>query len=142
MNVERLLRLADFLEELPEGRFDIGQWRNGCGTAGCALGWACSIPEFEDAGLVLEGNIIGDLVPCFNGAGGCSAGASFFGITYQLSCWLFRSQSYSNSYMASVTQVVERIRELCGAPKKTLPALAGDLLTGAGHGVKERERVC
>ncbi len=67
MNAERLLRLADFLETLPEGRFDYSVWSRGCepgvqleivggacGTTGCALGWATAIPEFQELGLYLD----------------------------------------------------------------------------------------
>ncbi len=57
---DRLLLLADFLERLPDKRFDYGHWiGNGwkgdpglsCGTTACALGWATAIPEFQALGL-------------------------------------------------------------------------------------------
>lgn len=63
MNKERLLRLADFLEkEVPQQRFDmryiftndvysLEDLQHKCGTAACAMGWACVVPEFERDGL-------------------------------------------------------------------------------------------
>jgi hypothetical protein len=73
MNKIRLLILAKFLDTVPEHKFDLNSWRttsvgvslsfkNGavsnkqlanmdCGTAGCAVGWACAIPEFQAQGL-------------------------------------------------------------------------------------------
>lgn len=63
MNKERLLLLADFLEKLPEERFDYVSWVGhnwrgkqdlSCQTTACALGWAATIPEFRAAGLGLS----------------------------------------------------------------------------------------
>lgn len=65
----RLLLLASFLENLPEGRFNYGHWVGkdwqgkqdfSCGTTACALGWATAIPELADAGLIMvKGENIG-----------------------------------------------------------------------------------
>jgi hypothetical protein len=58
----RLLKLAEFLEQLPRKRFNFGDWvgpdwkgaKNlSCGTTACALGWATAIPEFRRLGLAL-----------------------------------------------------------------------------------------
>lgn len=60
MNKERLLILADFLDTVPEDRFDMRRWADAgfsdgkCGTRACALGWACTILEFQQLGLYLE----------------------------------------------------------------------------------------
>lgn len=58
MNAERLLKLASFLETVPEKGFKFVQWFRGdtcditdCGTIGCGLGWATAVPEFRDLGL-------------------------------------------------------------------------------------------
>lgn len=74
MNVERLAILAEFLTTVQEDKFDLKHWRiqnsepnenstyaeiaisdkqliKGCNTAACAMGWACTIPEFKKAGL-------------------------------------------------------------------------------------------
>lgn len=49
----RLLVLAEFLETVPDEKLSLSSWSEGdnCGTTGCALGWACMIPEFRAAGL-------------------------------------------------------------------------------------------
>jgi hypothetical protein len=59
----RLLKLATFLDELPENRFNYRHWVDkdtwkgkpdlSCGTTACALGWATTIPEFRNLGLRL-----------------------------------------------------------------------------------------
>lgn len=58
----RLLKLAAFLRTLPRERFDYTSWvGNGwegaqdlsCGTTGCALGWAATMPAFRRLGLHL-----------------------------------------------------------------------------------------
>lgn len=59
----RLLKLADFLKKLPANRFDYTSWVGldwqgkqdlSCGTTGCALGWATTMPEFRRLGLRLH----------------------------------------------------------------------------------------
>lgn len=59
----RLLKLADFLQELPRKRFDYGHWVGdnwggaadlSCGTTACAWGWATTIPLFRKLGLRLK----------------------------------------------------------------------------------------
>lgn len=58
----RLLLLASFLEQLPDEKFDFRSWVStnwdgkseiGCGTTACALGWATTLPQLADAGLML-----------------------------------------------------------------------------------------
>lgn len=58
----RLLRLAQFLHELPRHRFNYetfvgSRWEGAqdlsCGTTACALGWAATMPEFRRLGLRL-----------------------------------------------------------------------------------------
>jgi hypothetical protein len=85
-----LLTLADFLEELPADRFNYRVWVGGewkgkadlsCGTTACALGWATTIPEFADRGLLLV-RVIGVRggVPRYRGVLGLEAASEFFGI--------------------------------------------------------------
>lgn len=65
----RMLALATFLDELPPDRFDYSKWsykrdRDGfvrdtntlgeCGTVGCALGWATTMPLFRELGMFFE----------------------------------------------------------------------------------------
>ena len=58
----RLLKLAAFLRTLPRKRFDYNRWVGrdwggapdlSCGTTGCALGWAATMPAFQRLGLRL-----------------------------------------------------------------------------------------
>ena len=43
---EKLLKLADHLETVPEEKFNMNKWH--CGTQSCALGHACTIfPQLE-----------------------------------------------------------------------------------------------
>lgn len=64
IHMDRLNKLADFLDKLPDNRFDYryfvgGNWRGekdlSCGTTACAAGWACVLfPEIlflNDDGL-------------------------------------------------------------------------------------------
>lgn len=59
----RLLKLAAFLEQLDPKRFNYRRWVGddwkgaqdlSCGTTACALGWAATMPEFQELGLRLE----------------------------------------------------------------------------------------
>lgn len=61
----RLLKLADFLYELPPTRFAYESWVGeswegkpdlSCGTTACAFGWATTIPSFRKLGLRLKPN--------------------------------------------------------------------------------------
>jgi hypothetical protein len=61
MNKERLLILADALEAWKPGDlgveyFYLASWQQkyGCGTAACAVGLACALPEFQALGLSME----------------------------------------------------------------------------------------
>ncbi len=56
----RLLKLASFLETVPDEKLDLSTWALGenCGASGCALGWACMIPEFRALGLHLNGALL------------------------------------------------------------------------------------
>lgn len=54
MNGERLLLLADRLDSVDPEHFNMELWSGSaqpCKTAGCALGYATTIPKLRDAGL-------------------------------------------------------------------------------------------
>ena len=62
-STRRLLKLANFLEQLSRERFDYAHWVGGdwkgaidlsCGTTACAGGWATTMPEFRRLGLFLN----------------------------------------------------------------------------------------
>lgn len=67
MNRERLIVLRDFLTTVPEHRFEMARWfenpesndrLDACGFAGCAAGWATTIPAFNAAGFRRDHNSI------------------------------------------------------------------------------------
>lgn len=60
MNIERLQHLITILEKIPSSNFDLATWgeftdvdptQPECGTACCAIGWACNDPKFQSEGL-------------------------------------------------------------------------------------------
>jgi hypothetical protein len=135
MNEARLLLLADALEHrIPADKFDLAEWRgredydpdrddrpgtyvtdaallHGCGTTGCAVGWACALPEFNAEGLTWDGTM-----PAYHQPGplGLSfihfeAVNRFFGICEEDSSYLFLSSSYDDP--AGPLDVAARIRE-------------------------------
>ena len=79
MNKERLLKLAEFLDTVPEEKFDFSVWQS-------AVGWACTIPEFKEAGLSLGGTVP---VPYFDEEVCTPAVANFFKITRREAASLF-----------------------------------------------------
>lgn len=122
MNIERLTKLAELLDTVPPERFNMDYWGLAsaysnlkelnvaeCGTSACALGWACSIPEFQAAGLHLHRNgtsirydhfeprfkTRSEAYPALEAIyEGFKAGAKFFGITLEQSEWLFLPREY------------------------------------------------
>jgi hypothetical protein len=116
MNKERLQTLATFLKKVPSNKFDLGHWRvhvdnedgppvtdlNECGTTACAIGWACSIPEFIEAGLVYK-----EWGPTFDGHVSWGAPIEFFGISRKVANLLFSAHAYSAN--ASARTVADRI---------------------------------
>jgi hypothetical protein len=71
VGARRLLKLADYLDTVPDERFYYGTWVSGlsgrydfdmyvrltCGSTACALGHAATMPEFRKLGLKLRRNI-------------------------------------------------------------------------------------
>jgi hypothetical protein len=62
ITIERLTLLANFLDTVPKHRFDYETWVGhnwqgkpdlSCGTTGCAIGWAMTMPEFTKLGYGL-----------------------------------------------------------------------------------------
>lgn len=84
---KRLEILADRLESIAVrpvvGRtFNLSEWYavDECGTAACAMGEACLIPEFQALGLSLNCNIVNCSYPVFEQYAGFGAAATFFDI--------------------------------------------------------------
>jgi hypothetical protein len=113
---ERLLRLADFLDGLLPTQLAMWTWVTsrdadgtigGCGTVACAIGWACTIPEFQEAGLSFDSR---EKSPRFNGKHDGSAAAAFFGLAPAEVHHLFYPQFYEDKPTPRV--VADRIRDV------------------------------
>lgn len=89
VGLKRLQRLALLLDGVPPERFDMSHWSRGkcspwtgeseafapptCGTTACAGGWATTVPEFQLAGLKMDGGM-----PIYDGQDGYQACIAFF----------------------------------------------------------------
>jgi hypothetical protein len=120
MNVERLKKLADFLDNVPPEKFDMACWSNGekpkpldhpCKTVACAVGWATAL--FHDEGFVLE-NVVVDaysgtmrLVPFYRYSEGWLAVTEFFELSPSDAAFLFRAPYH---HSPGPREVAERIR--------------------------------
>ena len=108
---KRLRTLAKFLLTVPEGNFKLDTWRNAdgdsnvtdeklnshpCGTTACAVGWACSIPEFKKLGLSMSytSDRAWTSCPVFAGKENWKAVNKFFGLAREESEYLFQADSY------------------------------------------------
>lgn len=83
-----------------------------CGFAACAVGWACSIPEFNEQGLHLSRAADECAVPTFAGAISFAAVEDFFEIDFDVSDILFGYDSYGDGGMepTNPSRVAARIR--------------------------------
>lgn len=114
MNILRLRTLRDWISQVEPDRFDMGIWWSDkeeywdadhevmlrtydeaygdCGTAGCLIGHACSIPEFREAGLSMVATTFG-YQPNYQGWTDFDAAGRFFGLTYTQAHNLFSPAS-------------------------------------------------
>lgn len=108
MNKERLLKLAELLENLPEGRpkFSLENWYH-CGTAACAVGHAAIDPWFRRRGLKLI-KIGRWHEPAYRDDEGWSAVAAFFGIYIIDAEFLFSAESYDRGDRRSVARRIRK----------------------------------
>ncbi len=90
----RLLKLADKLDSVPDEQFSYLSWVGSdwegkpdlsCGTTACALGWATTIPSFRKLGLRLHG-----AVPESPSGTDFDAATGIFGLAYSESIYLFK----------------------------------------------------
>lgn len=126
----RLKTLSAYLRSphITRTNFDLGVWKYGdrsavqCGTVGCAIGHACDIPEFRDAGLHMCGGSDYILTPTFGGEEQWPAVEKFFGLTPEQALWLFSSYSYLTgtytrmSFEIPAAEVADRIDALVADP--------------------------
>ena len=118
MRLDRLTRLADFLEEeVPDKQFTLTSWFYGdfesrdCGTAACALGWSTVLFRKEGVRRYVDSH--GFVHVWFGDALGYDAGAALFGISYNQSNFLFSPARYEQLPFVRPTRrdVIARIRE-------------------------------
>jgi hypothetical protein len=118
MSRKRLLILANFLDTVPEEKFNLESWRDcspfsnrsddalldtACGTTGCAVGWACVIPELKAEGLSWQDN------PQYMKYSSWLAVQRFFDISDEVSQVLFSDSKYSLHHRGP-KNVANRIR--------------------------------
>ena len=142
MNTHLLKILADFLDSdavAPE-KFHLSTWIDedieaetfpelerklkdseiDCGYTACAIGWACTLPEFKEAGLRFD---LGLNVPYVESEGepqsvadwtSIAPLAKLFDTTTENITWLFLPSSYDETEENPITpiSVAERIRDL------------------------------
>jgi len=133
MNKQRLLMLVNHLRNnVPkdESRFYMGTWAGrtaepfkfgdmlddaSCGTSGCAMGWATTIPHFKELGLFLLGKTYrnastAELVyQSQSGARyhGFDAVHAFMDLTSEQADYLFDANQYPD--LVTVSEVADRI---------------------------------
>lgn len=114
MNRERLMKLADHLDTVPEAQFDMTNWKSTCGTAACAAGHAAMMPEFNEEGFVLrsESSIFGTYYyyyPAYQGYKAFEACENFFNLHWKAADYIFSQLKYG--YDVTPKEVAQRIRE-------------------------------
>jgi hypothetical protein len=143
MNKARLLTLATFLDTVKPIKFNLFHWRDrfssepkpwatgsdgrveltdevlrtDCGTTACAIGWACSMIEFQAMGL---GWLVGKGHPSYTDPvsevrwTNWEAVHHFFGISNEVAQNLFNYSEYEQDdieFVAKPSDVAQRIRE-------------------------------
>lgn len=113
---KRLLFLADFLEQLPKKNFNYGEWykKDHCGTTGCALGWAATLPRFKKLGLHLHKDKYYGRMPVCKGEYREYAAMGIFGLTAGEAEYLFVPMNSRNSSAVDTTYGL-------GLPSKATP---------------------
>lgn len=125
----RLLSLAKLLEtKVPPKKFKMTHWTEGkktdpreCGTAGCAIGWATTLPHFKKAGLrVVRSNEIDIGVYSsrlvFGRQENWGVPPVFFDISHKESRHLFAPDYYNGN--PTPKTVAKRIRALVASEQK------------------------
>ena len=100
--VRRLGILIDKLSSIGPEQYDHNHWE--CGTAKCAAGHACTIPEFRTLGLSMGAS------PQFNEHYGYWALAKFFELAYLDAYNIFSHDGYL--WSPTIADVISRIQEV------------------------------
>ena len=106
MNKERLLKLADYVDDnVSPLKFSMSSFfsrsvtklddLHSCGTTACLAGWACNIPEFQKAGLATKvySQFNPYVVPSYEGSETFTAMEKFFDLTEEQAEYLFGEYS-------------------------------------------------
>jgi hypothetical protein len=125
--LNRLLKLADFLDTLRPSQFDLSEWVskvdvNGKPVVCCAIGWAAMLPEFRKRGLKLRPVAFWEeyytnhpakkLDPVLKGYTNWDAIEKFFGVTNDDDLeYLFYHKSYPAGERTKPQTVARRLRE-------------------------------
>lgn len=123
---KRLQKLADFLKIVDEAQFDLRDWRSdgfdmdnpehsSCGSTACAVGWACTIPEFRAEGLTIGGSGSPSYRTEAVTYEHWYAVQAFFGLSCGESYELFSALEYeddSGKVIATPADVIKRIEDL------------------------------
>lgn len=116
--IDRLAILVMYLtDRVKDKEFDLGDWI--CGSVACALGHACLIPEFQEAGFLpskkpistVGGKTGGVIYPVYQGKTGLEAAVLFFAITYEQATQLFYPSGYPKGAFASRKDVIAKITQ-------------------------------
>lgn len=112
---QRLQTLANFLRTCAPEKFDLENWRsaphtlsptdedlNTCGTTACAVGWACSMPEFKAEGLYYNGHMPVYAPVDAQPLSYWRAVEEFFGLSFIEARWLFSIECYSTPSLWNV----------------------------------------
>ncbi|RQR63872.1 hypothetical protein [Burkholderia sp. Bp8998] len=133
MHIERLKMLSNMLRTVNPNHFDLGDWVDSpwstrealaipssglpqriveCGTTACAVGWACTTPEFQAQGLSYKWDEVcysSALSPTFDGKESWEAVCAFFEIDRPTADYLFSHHEYEVGRATPPSDVVERI---------------------------------
>ena len=82
---QRLALLRDLLSEIPSTQIDLQEWE--CGTAACAVGWACRMESFPELTMPEE-------TPKYLGLNHFPAVMAYFSLDYHEAINLFSVDSY------------------------------------------------
>jgi len=115
---KRLLKLCDFLEQLPRKDFDFGlvAEHKSCGTVGCAIGWTPEVFPRLVRWTRPRHNLMNVALKDRRVSGYVRVARSLFGLTYRDAHSLFTPHSYVVAldqlpYRATPKQVARRIRK-------------------------------
>lgn len=118
IRTDRLMRLTDLLDTIEPEAFDLEFWKRSgpnCGTTACAIGHACTIPEFIEAGLQLHVDVQEEeettYFVAYKNYISSSAVMEFFGLDYNQAMWLFYPLSYEDKDLRNPKKVATRIRK-------------------------------